>query len=521
MLRDMLKNLGVRFVEHVGTGSEAVASLHRGRYDVILCDYNLGPGKNGQQLLEEAKLLDLLSPTCIWLMVSAEKSVESVMGAAEFQPDGYLLKPITESVLLTRLNRIWSKKQVFKEISLSYEMKDYLKGIKLCDEKLKTEKIHALELMRMKATLQQKSGDLDGARGTYEQIMAAREFVWAKAEIAKIRLQNGEVEEAKQLFQEVLAENPNYLDAYDQLAATHQQLGELPEAEQVLQSAAKLSPNSVSRQKNLGNLSLKLGNIASAEKAFKKCIEVGEYSILRAPDPYLNLARVYGQKNEPKEALKLLATVQGKFDTEEVRVRAKTVEGLVYHESGDYVRARKTGDELGRLLETTTERPDPATCLDMARLLFAVGVKDAAQELLSQVVKNNHDNEQLAEEVLQIFEKARMGDAGAEIIAAARKEAVEMMNRGVTLWKETKYLEALEWMRSARKTLPTNIRILLNLGQILIAYMQKMGFQQELADEAYEVLSQVDKMIPNQRRFALLMEQLTALGMAKNAAEKA
>ncbi len=511
MLRDMLRALGVKYVDQAGSGSEAISMLSRNKYDVVLCDYNLGPGRTGQQVLEEAKIRDLVGPSCIWMMVSAEKSVESVMGAAEYQPDGYLIKPITESIVLARLNRIWSKKQIFKPIDKAFEAKDYLKAAKLCDERLESEKLHTLDLLRMKAALLVKSGEPEQARQVFEQVLADREFPWAKTGIAKILLQNGETEQARQMLQEVITDNPHYLEAYDHLAAAQQQLGQLEEAEQVLQSAAKLSPNSVLRQKNLGTIALKLGNIAVAEKAFRKSVEVGEHSVLRTPDAYFGLARVCGQKEDPKEALKLLAAVQSAFDTEEVRVRAKITEGLVYHESGDFVRARKSGDELGRLLNQTATRPDPETCLDMARLLFAVGVKDASAELLCELIKNNHDNAQLAAEAQQIFEKARMGEQGSEMIRAAQHEAAELMNHGVMLWRDGMLDEAVEWMRNARRTLPTNVRILFNFAHILIASMQKNGVDPALFGEAGEVLRDADKLAPNQKRFAQLMEQLTAL----------
>lgn len=511
MLRDMLRALGVRYVDQAGSGSEAIAALMRTKYDVVLCDYNLGTGRTGQQVLEEAKIRDLVGPACIWMMVSAEKSVESVMGAAEYQPDGYLIKPITESILLARLNRIWSKKQIFKQIDQAYDAKDYLKAARLCDERLETEKLHTLDLLRMKAALLVKSGEPDQARQVFEQVMADREFPWAKAGIAKILLQGGELETACQMLQEVITDNPHYLEAYDQLAYAQQQLGQLEAAEQVLQSAAKLSPNSVLRQKNLGTIALKLGNIAVAEKAFRKSVEVGEYSVLRTPDSYLGLARVCGQKEDPKEALKLLATVQSAFDTEDVRVRAKITEGLVYHESGDFVKARKSGDELGKLLTQVSARPDTETCLDMARLLFAVGVKDAPVDLLGNLIKNNHDNTQLAEEVQQIFDKARMSEQGAEVVSTAQQEASELMNHGVMLWKDGMLAEAVEWMREARGALPTNVRILFNCAHIMIASMQKNSVDPELLAEAAEVLRDADKLAPNQKRFAQLMGQLSAL----------
>jgi len=515
LLRDMLRGLGVRYVDQAANGVDAVAMLGKNKYDVVLCDYNLGPGRTGQQVLEEARLRDLIGPACIWLMISAEKSVESVMGAAEQQPDGYLLKPISEGLLLSRLNRVWSKKQVFREIDLAYDAKDYLKAAKLCDARLGSDKLHALDLLRMKASLLLKCGEPGQARTVYEEILAEREYAWAKTGLAKMHLQSGEHEAAKLLLQEVIADNSNYLDAYDQLALAHQQLGEFAEAEQVLASAAKLSPNSVLRQKSLGTLALKLGNIDVAEKAFKKSVEVGEHSILKTPDAYLGLARVYGQKNDAKQALQVLGAVQKAFDTEEVRLRAKITEGLVYHESGDYKNARKSGEEMGQMLAGTAGKPDVATSLDMARLLFAVGVKDAPVDLLRDLVKNNHDNEQLAEEVQQIFDKARMSEQGAVLVSASRKEATEMMNHGVMLWKDGKLAEAVDWMRDASTALPSNVRVLFNFAHILIFAMQQQGGDattpvppEELAAEAREVLLRADKLAPNHQRFAQLMELL-------------
>ncbi len=511
MLRDILRNLGVRFVDQAGSGAEAVAALKRNKYDVVLCDYSLGAGKNGQQVLEEAKISDLVGPACIWLMISAEKSVESVMGAAEYQPDGYLIKPITEGLLLARLNRIWGKKQVFREIDRAFDAKDYLKAARLCDARLATDKLHALDLLRMKATLLLKSGEPEQARAVYEQILAERDFAWAKAGLARIHVQNEDYESAKTLLQGVIAENQHYLDAYDQLAFVHQQKGEFGDAEQVLLAAAKLSPNSVLRQKNLGNVALKLGNIDIAEKAFRKSVEVGAHSVLKTPDSYLGLARVCGQKDDPAEALQLLGAVQKEFATPEVRLRAKITEGLVYHESGDWVKARKSGEEMGRLVAESGAPPDTATSLDMARLLLAVGVKDAPVDLLRDLVKNNHDNEQLAAEVQEIFDKARMGEQGAALVEASRKEATEVMNKGVLLWKEGKAEEAIEWMRHAKSVLPSNVRILFNFAHVMISAMQQKGVDSAMAAEARETLLQADRLSPNQRRFAQLMEILEKL----------
>ena len=517
LLRESLRNLGARNIDQASSGGEAMSLLGRIRYDVVLCDYNLGEGKNGQQVLEEVRQRHLLNPSSVWLMVSAEKSTESVMGAAEHQPDAYLIKPITEGVLLTRLNRVWQKKQVFRPIDQAYAEKDYLRAARLCDEEIargaesERANVHRIDLLRMKARLMEKSGQPAAARAAYDEVLAEREYQWARSGLAKIRMANGELEQARQLFQGVIAENRYYIDAYDQLALAYQQMGQLEEACSVLERATRLSPNSVPRQRHFGQVCLKLGNVGMAEKAFRKCIAIGEYSYVKTADAYLGLARVCGMKNEPKEALLQLGFVQREFPGEDVRLRAKITEGMVFHESGDYRRARKAGDELEVMLAANPQRPDTATCLEMATLLFAVGVKEAPVALLCYVVSNNHDSLLLQDDVQQIFDKARMGEEGVELIRAAKKQASDLMNQGVLLWKTGKLDDAIAWMRHARAALPNNLRILFNAAQILVSAMQQHGHKIMLADEAVEVLMHVDRIQPGQQRFAQLMEQLALL----------
>jgi tetratricopeptide (TPR) repeat protein len=514
LLRESLRNLGAKHIDQAASGGEAMMLLAKTRYDVVLCDYNLGDGKNGQQVLEETRIRHLMLPSSVFLMVSAEKSVESVMGAAEHQPDAYIIKPITEGVLLTRLNRVWIKKQIFADIDQAFADKDYLRAARLCDVQASQNKLHEIDLLRMKANMLLKAGEPDQARQVYERVLEERDYNWARSGVAKIRMKSGEPEAARQMFQAVIADNRFYIDAYDQLANSYLLLGKTEEACDVLERAAKLSPNSVPRQRNLGTVALKLGNIPLAEKAFRKCIEIGEYSIMKTVDAYFGLARVFGQKNDPKEAIRLLNSAVHQFAGNQVELRAKITEGLVYHESGDFKRARKSGDELEQMLASEPKRPDTDTCLEMATLLFAVGVKEAPKDLLCYLAKNNDDNQPLLEELQRVFDKARMSEEGEALIQASRKEAADMMNKGVLLWKTGKLDEAVAWMREARVALPNNLRILFNSAQILISHLAQNGFNRDLSEEATSVLMHVDHISPGQQRFAQLMEQLALLAPA-------
>lgn len=511
LLRESLRSLGARFVDQAGSGGEAVAMLSQTRYDVVLCDYHLGHGKNGQQVLEEAKFRELILPTTVWMMVSAEKTVEAVMGTAELHPDAYLLKPITQEALLSRLHKIWNRKQVFRPLDIAYQQKDFLQAAKLCDAQIEANRAHALNLLRLKADLLLKCGRQDQAREVYERVMATRQFSWAVTGLAKIRLLEGEPEAARSMLSEVIKGNRYFMEAYDCLAQAHQELGQFEEAAQVLEKAANMSPNSVLRQKSLGELSLKLGRTHAAERAFRKCLAIGEHSVLRSADPYLGLARVCGMHNQAEEALQLINQVMREFSSEHIRFRSKVTEGLVHHESGDFLRARQSGEELYSMLNNSDQRPPPAVCLDMARLLFAVGVEGAPVELLKELVRNNHDNGQLLAEIRQIFTKAKMETEGGEIVSQSCDEAADMMNRGVLLWKTGKLQDAVRWMRNTVRVLPDNQRALFNFVQIVISCMERHGYEAVLADEARHALGRVAQLSPGSARYLSLMETLQQL----------
>jgi hypothetical protein len=104
-----------------------------------------------------------------------------------------------------------------------------------------------------------------------------------------------------------------------------------------------------------------------------------------------------------------------------------------------------------------------------------------------------------------------MSEEGVALIRASKKEASDMMNQGVLLWKTGKLPDAVAWMRGARNALPNNLRILFNSAQILLSHLQQLGYDQALSDETAGVLLHVDKILPGQQRFAQLMEQLASL----------
>lgn len=509
ILRDILRSCGadVKRIATASNGKEAIDLLSGTSFDVVLCDFNLGSGKNGQQVLEEAKFRQLAGPACAWIMITAEKTSDAVTGAAEYQPDAYLLKPITEATMRSRLTKIWARKEAFSEIDRAMRRHDHAKAIRLCDERLAFDKTNAAELLRTKAELALASGDYSLARQVYEVVLAERDIPWAKAGLAKIHIQNNELPQAKDVLEDVLLETPAYLEAHDLLASVLRNMGALEAAAQSLERAARLSPNSVVRQKNLGDIALRLGQLDSAERAFRKSLTLGEHSILKTPDAYLGLAKTCGAKADPLEALRVLGNLGKAFDNETVKLQALAVEGVVHHQSGNADRARQIAVELDARMKGAASVLDNQSSLEVARLFFATGEKDRAVAVLQEQVKNSPDNASLIEEVKGIFADAQMAEQGAALVEVSRQEGMELMNRGVLMARDGRYEEAIEAMRNASLSMASNPRVLFNLAHVIITRIQRLGVTPELAEEARNSLQAANQLAPGQPRFA----QLTAL----------
>jgi tetratricopeptide (TPR) repeat protein len=494
LMREMLKTFGVKNIDTVTNGIEAIASLEKNKYDVVLCDFNLGTGKNGQQILEEAKHRDLVGLSTAWVIITAEKTADMVFGAAEYMPDDYILKPVNEATMRSRLEKVIARKTVLVNIEKAMRAKNHARVVALCDELMASNKTSATELLRIKTGTLLAMGQYEQARQVFEQILAKRDIPWAKTGLGKVAYYKNDMDRARQLFREVINQNSAYLEAHDWLAKCHEAAGELEEAQRVLVRSTELSPHSVLRQKNLGALAHKRGDMETAEKAFRKTIKLGEFSVHKSPDAYLGLAKVCSTRNNPAEALQILKNVTKEFESSETAMHAKVVEGLVYREAGDHINAGKISKEVAELVRADDNKGNPGMMLEAAQLFLATGNKEAAENLAKSVVKNNHENTELLAQVSELYNQAGFQDIGQALVNKSKQEVIELNNRGVVMAKEGKLDDAIKLLSDARTMLPNNKRIMINLVNMAILSMRQSGRNDYLMQLSRECVEQVAKL---------------------------
>ena len=511
MLREMLRTFGTKNIDTVTNGKEAIACLEKNKYDVVLCDYNLGSGKNGQHILEEAKFRGLIGLATAWIIITAEKTADLVFGAAEYMPDDYIIKPVNEATMKSRLEKVLARKEMLVDIEKAACDRNYNHTIALCDKALASSKTSATELQRIKTSTLLTMGRYDRAQQEFELILAKRDIPWAKTGLGKAAFYKGEHARAQQLFREVINENPAYLEAHDWLAKSYEAAGELEEAQRALVRCTELSPNSVIRQKTLGELAHKRGDLEIAENAFRKTIKLGQFSIHKTPVAYLGLAKICSENDNPAEALQILKDTCKEFESAETSFHAKVVEGMVYSKSGDLANAGKISREVAELVKADDGHRASSVMLEAAQMFLATGNKEAAEDIARTIIKNNHENAELLAQVNDLYSQAGMSDQGEELVRKSRQEVIAINDRGVILAKEGKLDEAIRLLSDAHTMLPNNKRIMINLSNMAVMSMRKNGRNGDMMLIVDECLRQVAKLDPQDKWCAQLRVALDAL----------
>jgi len=123
-----LKRIGFHNVQLAHNPREALKAADEFNFDIVFSDYNMGDGKNGQQLLQELRHFKKVRYDCIFIMISAETSREVVLGAIESEPEGYIAKPFNEAMLHRKIDRLMDKQAQAAYTANNIEQKGLLIG---------------------------------------------------------------------------------------------------------------------------------------------------------------------------------------------------------------------------------------------------------------------------------------------------------------------------------------------------------------------------------------------------------
>ena len=474
-LRRIVEELPGASVDLASEGEEALVQIGARAYDVVLCDYNLGDGKDGQQVLEEVRHRRMIGLASVFLMITAEAQRPLVLGALEYQPDDYLLKPVVKDVALRRIWRAICKRRDFAPLDQAIEAGDYARAIAFCDQQSAQAPQQARDLLRIKADLCISTGDYAQAEALFREVLRERDYPWARFGLGRIGVLRQQYVEAQALLNALIVDNHCFLEAYDWLATALEAQGHSVEAQAALEKAIELSPKSVRRQRRLGELAMRNGQPDVAERAFRRAMREGRESCFAGSAEYLRLFDLLAAQQSSASVIVLRdgRMALRKNPDEELRVAVAQV--FVYVERALPYDAKRFLRQALEIYENCSPALPIEAVVELARACFALGEIDTGMALLKNAVREAYDNPAIVESVAALLREFKVDQDCNELVEQSRKEVVQLNNRGVKLFEQDRDEEAAALLTQAADGLPRNRTVNLNAVKILLNLMMRRG----------------------------------------------
>ncbi|MBU1396622.1 MAG: response regulator [Gammaproteobacteria bacterium] len=219
-LRLSLTNFGITRVQLAANAAEAIYQVKQKPYDFILCDFNLGEGRDGQQLLEELRHSHLISLGTVFMMVTAESYYEKVVATAELAPDDYMIKPFSPEVLRSRLESVLLRKRAFRDAYRHFHAQKLGAAVADCDTLIQDKPKYLVDALRFKGELLVTLGRFEEAEALYQQVITMRAIPWARLGLARALHLQSKDEAAEAVLRDVMEQAPGMVAAYDLLSVS-------------------------------------------------------------------------------------------------------------------------------------------------------------------------------------------------------------------------------------------------------------------------------------------------------------
>jgi DNA-binding response OmpR family regulator len=494
-LRLMLAALGVTAVHGAGNSAEVIRQVKANRFDIVLSDFVLDDGRDGQQLLEELRHAHLIPLGTVYLIITSERGYTNVVSMAELAPDDYLIKPFTADQLQARLVKAIFKKHVLRHIYEQIERGALQEAIAACDRVIQQQPAYMYDALRFKGELLHTLGRTAEAEEVFRRVLEARVVPWAKMGLATALRDRGALDEAGDLAEQVLAEAPEFLSAYDFLASVHEAKGRLVDAQQVLQRAADASPHNTIRQRLVGDTAARNKDLLGAEKAYAKVIDRSRGSSLRTVDDFANLSRVLVERGDVAASRKITGDMKREWrGDKQAELAALVSESLCLDVEGSPDKAKGLVEQAIALqLQLESEAADKGKhvsqrlAVDLAHACYATGQQDAAEKIMRQVAAENHEDPHLIGHITSVFEKTGQPDAGKALLAQVSKQIVDLNNKGVMAARNGDLEASVELLIQAVEQVP-NLQFLVNAAKAIFSLLDKKGWDADLAARGRDYL---------------------------------
>ncbi|MEH6347807.1 MAG: response regulator [Bermanella sp.] len=521
ILKRLLHGLSAEHIDTALNGAQAVKSCQQNKYDVIFCDFDLGRGINGLQVLEELRHLELLKSSSVFIMVTAESGRDAVVGAMEYKPDAYMSKPVSSGELQSRLVKSLKQKQALAPLYRSLDNSDFNQAIKECDKHISESGRHKNFCLKTKGNLLLKLEHFKEAQDIYEGVLKERPLFWAQLGLAHVLAAQDLNKEAHTAFQKAYEENPASLEAFEGAARALVKLGDAGAAQRLLEQSSTISSRSVTRQKLLSEVCKINGDFEAAADASRRVVKLAEYGIHKSADNDLDLAdnlteAALQSQDEEKtkdlanEALSTLKKTEKEYKNSEVDIQSKLVESRTHASLNHDKLAQQALMEAEQKMEASGSK-SLRTQLELTKSYFQTGHKDKANELLKSLAEQYKMDDKISAMLDRLTDEP--------VTQSGKKEVVKINKKGIAMFGEGEYQKAIELFSQAIQKFPKHLGLRLNVIQSFLFDMKQHGPSQKklaLCENHISIIKGMDENSKQYKRYLSFKTALKALNQHLN-----
>lgn len=483
MLRDTLLEAQIKDVVLAADARMAVDAILAAPFNLILSDYDLGPGTDGQQLLEYVRHERLMPPGGLFFVISADSTIDRVASAAEMLPDGYLVKPIAPEQLLTRVEEAVARHIELRPIYEAVHAGHFAEGLAECARFEKASSRFRVELLRHTSMCEVALGRWDDALLTYRRALKLRSsMTWASLGIARCCLAMGDTDAARQRLHTILKDRPYHAGAYNLLLELLEGTGDLNGALQVATRAAEHIPSSV-RSRRRAEIAYLAGDLEVADTELTKVIRQTANAITRDPSNSALLAQVCLARGDPHRAMRLVAKELSDRPTDpRVQALAASIDLQAWIALG---RPAESEDAAKRLRDSLSVKADPRTRLLIAKAALAAGMTEQGLSVLDDAVLaaervSSAENASARGLAAKVLSDAGMAGRAAGLCVDQSDEAVKEAEAAVRKLRAGGFDEAIEMVNAALSNARDHTAVLTAAVEIYLMTMRIKGVRKDL-----------------------------------------
>ncbi len=502
-IHSMLNMCGLTRIEHASSSNLAIKHLGLRSFDLVLCEYDLEGGQDGQQLLEDVRHHKLMPLSTMFFMVTAEGNHSKVVSAAELAPTDYVLKPFTADRLLDRIARALDRRSAFLPVYTLMEAGDQREAIEACIAGERLHPRYAVDFMRLRAELHVFLGEPEQAEPIYRKLVEVKAIAWARLGLAKTLFLRRQFEEAKGMLEELVDSNRNFVDAYDWLARTHAAVGDLAKSQAVLGDAVAVSPHAVRRLRTLGETAFEAGDLDAADKALKQVVAKARYSEFRDPEDHVKLVRTLVKKGDPVAAASVIRDLDRSMGGRPNTVLCSAISSALLHEfTGNEARLNES---LVTALNACKDAPAISSDLklELARTCLENNMEEGGADLVREVMRDASSDAGMTR-AMGVLESAGFPDLARTLARESRQHVVDLVADGAARARSGDYQGAVALMLEASTKLPNNPAVAFNAALAVLRCLEHDGWDDRLGQQIAGLVGKVRTLDPGNPKLGAL-----------------